>query len=115
MSDTYQAIYDAIRSRISGGNISEAVADIARNSFDISRLLEAASQELYSVSYEWRRPFMLLKPRMFPDGNQWCALYGDDIQSGVCGFGDTPDRAAAEFDKAWWNDKAPPAAKEGKA
>jgi hypothetical protein len=28
--------------------------------------------------------------RLYPDGNQWCALWGDDIQSGVAGFGDTP-------------------------
>jgi hypothetical protein len=28
--------------------------------------------------------------KVYPDGNQWCALWGDDIQSGVAGFGDTP-------------------------
>jgi hypothetical protein len=47
------------------------------------------------------RPFILLRPRMFPDGNQWCALYGDNLQEGVCGFGDTPEAAAVAFDEAW--------------
>ncbi len=31
MSDTYQAIYDAVRSRISGGNISDAVESAMRD------------------------------------------------------------------------------------
>ena len=35
MSDSYQAIYDAVRSRISGGNISDAVDRAAREAFDM--------------------------------------------------------------------------------
>lgn len=53
------------------------------------------------VEMERIRPFMLLRPRIFPDGNQWCALYGTNLQEGVCGFGDTPEKAAEAFDKAW--------------
>lgn len=26
----------------------------------------------------------------FKDGNQWCALYGEDLQAGIAGFGGTP-------------------------
>lgn len=46
-------------------------------------------------------PHYLYKPRLFPDGDHWCALLGDDIQIGVCGFGDTPETAMRAFDKAW--------------
>ena len=35
----------------------------------------------------------------YRDGNQWCVLLGEDIQSGICGFGDTPAAAIYEFDK----------------
>jgi hypothetical protein len=35
------------------------------------------------------------------DGNQWCALYGDNLQDGVCGFGDSPAAAMQDFDMAW--------------
>lgn len=28
-----------------------------------------------SVELEKKRPFMLLRPRIFPDGDQWCALF----------------------------------------
>lgn len=56
-----------------------------------------------SVEMEKKRPFMLLHPRMFPDGDQWCALYGSNVQEGVAGFGDTPEQAAISFDLAWMN------------
>ena len=35
------------------------------------------------------------------DGDQWCALYGDDLQSGVAGFGDSPELAMQDFDAAF--------------
>jgi hypothetical protein len=56
-----------------------------------------------AAELEKARPFMLLRPRMFPDGNQWCALYGENIQEGVAGFGDTPAKAAVQFDIEWLN------------
>ena len=36
-----------------------------------------------------------IKP--FKDGNQWCFLYGDNINDGVCGFGDTIEKADCDF------------------
>lgn len=48
-----------------------------------------------------RAPHILMRPAIFPDGNSWCALYGEDLQAGVAGFGDTPALAAADFDKNW--------------
>lgn len=38
-----------------------------------------------------------IKP--FKDGNQWCYLYGDNIQEGVYGFGETIYEAAFDFYK----------------
>lgn len=61
-----------------------------------------------AAELERARPFMLLRPRMFPDGSQWCALYGDNLQEGVAGFGDTPAKAAVDFDIQWLNAKAAP-------
>ena len=43
----------------------------------------------------------LLQPRIFKDGNQWCVLYGENIQDGICGFGDTPRLAVYDFNKSW--------------
>jgi len=57
---------------------------------------------------EKTRPFYLLKPKVFPDGNQWCALYGENLQDGVAGFGDTPNDAAKDFDREWEKGILPP-------
>ena len=46
-----------------------------------------------------------MRPRVFPDGDQWCALYGEYLMTGVCGFGDTPSDACAAFDIAWTTER----------
>ena len=43
----------------------------------------------------------LLNPKIFIDGKKWCVLYGENIQDGICGFGDTPRLAVYDFNKAW--------------
>lgn len=54
-------------------------------------------------------PSVLHRPRIFPDGDQWCCLYGDDLQVGIAGFGKTPEAACREFDKAWSTSLTPAA------
>lgn len=60
----------------------------------------AANEAIWTES-ERKRPFVLLKPKIFIDGDKWCALYGENLQDGVAGFGDTPDEASRAFDEAW--------------
>lgn len=57
--------------------------------------------ERYAAACELRRPCIQFRPRIFRDGNQWCALYGDNLQDGVAGFGDSPELAMWDFDRAW--------------
>ena len=45
--------------------------------------------------------FALLKPKIFRDGDQWCVLYGDDLHSGIAGFGKSPRAAIMEWNAAW--------------
>ena len=49
-------------------------------------------------------PFMLLKPTMSLDGNQWCALHGSNPMEGVCAFGNSPAEAEQAFNKAWYEE-----------
>ena len=44
-------------------------------------------------------PFTVYRPKLYPDGNQWCVLLGDNLQSGLCGFGDTPRLAVEDFNR----------------
>ncbi len=45
--------------------------------------------------------FGMLKPTICRDGNQWCVLYGKDLQEGIAGFGDTPYEAVLDWNSAW--------------
>ena len=42
-------------------------------------------------------PCVMYKPKLSVDGNMYCFLLGDDLQSGVAGFGKSPALAAADF------------------
>lgn len=59
---------------------------------------------IYAVAYK-------LVP--FRDGNQWCVLLGEDLQSGIAGFGDTPAKAMTDFERAMHTPIAAPAGKDG--
>lgn len=53
------------------------------------------------AAWEQMRPSVVFKPTLSRDGNVWCALFGDNLQEGVAGFGETPSHAMAAFDTAW--------------
>lgn len=107
MSDNYQAVYDAVRSRFNGCDTSNAIESAIANAFSNGYVIpEVVRACMADVANEMTRPFVLLRPKVFPDGDQWCALYGDNLQDGVCGFGDTPAKAATQFDIEWLNGKA---------
>lgn len=67
-----------------------------------------AGQAWQQAAAAQERPCVLWKPSLYRDGNQWCALLGENIQDGVVGFGDSPDAAMWAFDEAW-REKLPPA------
>lgn len=58
-------------------------------------------QAFQEAQYALQAPHAIMRPKVFPDGDQWCALYGDDLQAGVAGFGKTPEGACAAFDHNW--------------
>lgn len=37
----------------------------------------------------------------FKNGDKWCILLGDNIQDGICGFGETPYKAILDFNNAF--------------
>lgn len=72
-------------------------------------LQEAAGLKSIASGYECDRARLMLTPshrllpKLFIDGNKWCALFGANIQDGVAGFGDSPDEAYKDFDLTWTN------------
>ena len=73
------------------------------------------SNEAENVAAEMMRPSVLYRPTLSVDGSMWCVLYGADLQSGVAGFGETPDDAMRAFDEAWLTQRTPDATLEGAA
>ena len=39
--------------------------------------------------------------RIFKDGDQWCALIGEDLENGIGGFGITPVKAIEDLCFHW--------------
>ena len=108
--DSYQAVYDATRSRISPCDGHSAIESVAREAFSgIGNLAPHAQQEIYAVSHEMQRPSVIYRPSISADGNMWRVLLGEDLQSGVVGFGETPAKAMAAFDTEFWKGQTPAA------
>ena len=96
----YQAIYDAVRSRIGGCDMRDAIESAIRSS-GLDHYAAMAAETVRGAVSEYERPSVIFKPSLFVDGNKWCALYGIDLQAGVAGFGDSPADAMWDFDRQW--------------
>lgn len=62
---------------------------------------DATRDDLRQAIGQYARPSVLYRPTLTRDGNQWCAIYGDNLQVGVVAFGDSPEKAMEAFDEAW--------------
>ena len=103
--DTYQPIYDAVRSCIRNGDVGAAVEMAFRNA-DLGNF---AGQALYAVqraTEEYERPCVVFKARLYRDGDQWCAIVGDDLQAGCAAYGESPSLAMRNFDTEWFKKTA---------
>ena len=98
---SYQAIYDAVRSRISNGDIGSAVESVLRVE-NIGHYAMMAGEAIRAAASEYERPSVLYRPRIYVDGDKWCALYGENLQDGVVGLGDSPAEAMFDFDTTWF-------------
>lgn len=67
-------------------------ADHSASLFYQACATESNRQDLLAVS--------MLPVKIGVDGNQYFVLWGEDLQSGVCGFGDTPTKAIFNFNQA---------------
>ena len=77
--------------------------------------IEELNNSLNGAYADWIKHFQVwpciqalgIKP--YKDGNKWCFLYGDNIQEGIAGFGDTIIKPLMIFtmnleEKEAWND-----------
>lgn len=69
-----------------------------------NQFMQSYAVAMYEYGCMMCEPFTLYRPKMFRDGNQWCALYGDNLQNGVAGFGESPQKAVEDFNRNWLAD-----------
>ena len=55
----------------------------------------------YTYNCERSAPHIIHNAKIFKDGNKYCCLLGDNLQDGIAGFGETPEKACSEFDRVW--------------
>jgi len=97
--DSYQPIYDAVRSRLGSCDVERAIRDATH--LDGSHAIALIQEAFICAAYDQSRPSVLYRPKIAIDGPLWCALYGDNLQEGVAGFGESPAAAMLDFDRAW--------------
>lgn len=77
--------------------------------FDFNTLPNAAyiadmMSRVASIDYDaaLRRESWAVIYRLIPykDGDKWCVLLGANLQEGIAGFGETPEEAIIDFEKA---------------
>lgn len=99
--ETYQPIYDAVRSRLCNADIGAAIETAMREA-NVGHYAMQAAESIRQAASEYERPSVMMRPKLAPDGNAWIALYGEDLQEGVAGCGDSPAEAMRAFDNAWY-------------
>lgn len=82
--------------------MEQIIADIGNGAWRVGQAAESLAQDISQYHATW---FSVLKPRVFKDGDMWCALLGDDLQVGISGFGKTPAKALLAFDAAMCNER----------
>lgn len=104
MSETYDAVYAAVRSRLSGCDIGSAVDSALRDAFDFSWQKARIEQDISCAVEEHGRPCMVLRLEaklvgVSPD--VWRVEHGD-----VRGAGSTPAAAYTAFDQCFYKGTA---------
>lgn len=67
----------------------------------VAHWAEMAKAVIEQAATAYERPSVLYRPKVYIDGDSWCALYGENLQDGVAGFGSSPEDAIWDFDRNW--------------
>ena len=80
--------------------LTDIDSNLAMNA--IAQSASAIQFSMQNAAECYTEPSALYRPKLSIDGDQWCALYGDNLQDGVAGFGDSPSAAMLDFNKQWY-------------
>jgi hypothetical protein len=102
MAEATADLLDLLHNRIT--ELSDAAKDLLELLHHrTAGVTDAATEALHTiqgVSKLWGQPHRMYGATVSWDGQQWCAQLGDP-ESGVAGFGRTPEDACESFDEIW--------------
>ena len=98
-------------------SIEQAALEVQGYAFSAGQRIEWAAA---NIEQTLTAPHVVMRARVFLDQpGVWCCMYGECLADSPAGFGDSPARACADFDRRWlWSQAeidAHDKAKEGKA
>ena len=67
----------------------------------IAHSADMAKEAIQQAAWLYAEPSAIYRPKIYIDGDHWCALYGDNLQDGVAGFGKSPAQAMNDFNANW--------------
>lgn len=77
--------------------LAEAVAKDDEALEIVADKIKALEYQVEYVRKILETPAAILRPRLLKFGESWCALLGDHAENGICGFGNNPIAALADF------------------
>lgn len=80
-------------------------SDMAMNA--IAHAAQMVQHSMQNAAQCHAEPSAIYHPKLSVDGDQWCAMYGDDLQNSVAGFGSSPAAAMQDFNKQWYEPLKP--------
>jgi hypothetical protein len=75
----------------------QIIQNISHHAWEVAHAAKVCAQEIAGFHASWHA---VLKPRLTKDGDMWCALYGENLQVGISGFGHNPAAALYAFEAA---------------
>lgn len=64
--------------------------------------IENAARAFQRCGDDSSKPHVIMKARVFLDSpGNWCCMFGECLATSPAGFGNSPARACADFDRRW--------------
>ena len=79
--------------------MDEEWSRVAANAICFS--VSMVQENFRELAAQMQSPSVVYRPTLLKDGDKWIALYGEDLQVGCVGIGDSPALAMRDFDRAF--------------
>jgi hypothetical protein len=87
------------------GILNQEYSHMLANSIDHKMTIQHEEELNYIIMKQEMHYMHVFNLKPVKEGNQWMVLLGENIQEGICGFGETPLKAVLDFNKNFIHEK----------